>query len=141
MCNPVFKTFNPQKKASNFEFYILCKGLNSGKPLTTPCPNSFVCVCENQSQKDFYFWLFFGLWKAKYFHQFLVGSCIPFLRLDDAKNEASKNALIVGKNLSAYQSTVSKVKLIEEKEQQIRQNLKTLSELKRALIHTHLRAS
>jgi hypothetical protein len=58
-----------------------------------------------------------------------------------AKNEASKNALIVGKNLAAYQSTVSKVKLIEEKEQQIRNSLKTLNELKRALIHTHLRAS
>ena len=42
------KTYNEKKEETKPHFYILCKGLNSGKPLEKPCPNCFCCVCENE---------------------------------------------------------------------------------------------
>jgi len=105
---PKFQTYSVKHQSTGFEFYILSKGLNSGKPLLTPCPNSFVCICKSQEQKDFYFWLLFGLWKAKYFHQFLTGSVIPFIRLSDLKNEILTQAEKVSKQEKEYKSTVDK---------------------------------
>ena len=74
MHSPKIHTFNPKNQTSDFDVYILCKGLNSGKPLEKPCPNCFVIACKNSDDMDFYKTLSFGLWKAKHFHQFLTGS-------------------------------------------------------------------
>lgn len=136
---PKFQTYSVKHQSTGFEFYILSKGLNSGKPLLTPCPNSFVCICKSQGQKDFYFWLHFGLWKAKYFHQLLTGSVIPFIRLSDLKNEILTQAEKVGKQEKEYKSTVDKIKQLEEKERAIRQNLALINDLKRAMIYRHLK--
>ena len=135
-----FQTYSPKNQATEFEFYILCKGLNSSKPLTAPCPNSFVCICNSQEQKDFYYWLLFGLWKAKYFHQFLTGSVIPFLRISDLKNEIGIQAEKVGRQKEEYKSTGDKIKLLDEREKSIRQNLALINDLKRAMIYRHLKS-
>jgi len=140
MHSPKFQTYSVKNQSTGFEFYILSKGLNSGKPLTAPCPNSFVCICENEEQKDFYFWLLFGLWKAKHFHQFLTGSVIPFIRISDLKSEVVIQAEIVSKQTSEYKSTIHKVKLLEAKEKTIRENLALINDLKRAMIYRHLKS-
>ena len=140
MHSPKFQTYSVKHQSTGFEFYILSKGLNSGKPLVTPCPNSFVCICKSQEQKDFYFWLLFGLWKAKHFHQFLTGSVIPFIRLSDLKDEVINQAEKVSKQEKEYKSTVDKIKQLEEKEKAIRQNLALINDLKRAMIYRHLKS-
>lgn len=140
MHSPKFQTYSVKHQSTGFEFYILSKGLNSGKPLVTPCPNSFVCICKSQEQKDFYFWLLFGLWKAKHFHQFLTGSVIPFIRLSDLKDEVFNHAEKVSKQEKEYKSTVDKIKQLEEKEKAIRQNLALINDLKRAMIYRHLKS-
>ena len=140
MHSPKFQTFSVKHQSTGFEFYILSKGLNSGKPLVTPCPNSFVCICKSQEQKDFYFWLLFGLWKAKHFYQFLTGSVIPFIRLSDLKDEVFNQAEKVSKQEKEYKSTVDKIKQLEEKEKAIRQNLALINDLKRAMIYRHLKS-
>jgi len=84
--------------------------------------------------------LLFGLWKAKYFHQFLTGSVIPFLRISDLKNEVCIQAEKVSRQKEEYKSTVDKIKLLEEKEKAIRQNLALINDLKRAMIYRHLKS-
>ena len=139
MHSPKFQTYSVKNQSTSFEFYILCKGLNSGKPLTAPCPNSFVCICKSEEEKDFYFWLLFGLWKAKYFHQFLTGSVIPFIRIDNLKNEVSTQAEQVRSQSKEYTATVDKIKMLEAREQNIRQQLALINDLKRAMIYRHLK--
>ena len=139
MHSPKFQTYSVKNQSTSFEFYILCKGLNSGKPLIAPCPNSFVCICKNEEEKDFYYWLLFGLWKAKYFHQFLIGSVIPFIRIDDLKKEVSTQAEQVRSQSKEYTATVDKIKMLEAREQNIRQQLALINDLKRAMIYRHLK--
>ena len=70
---------------SNSHFFILNKGLNSGKPLKTPCPNCFVCIVHNQHHLEQLFWLAFALWKSTLLKKELKGSVIPFIRINDYK--------------------------------------------------------
>ena len=88
---------------------------------------------------DFYKTLLFGLWKAKYFHQFLVGSVIPFLRIDEFKTALKEQAEAVSKNQYAFTKDVHKVKLIERKEKQMKEYLLLLADVKRAMIYRHFK--
>ncbi len=133
------QTHNPKNSKSEFEFYALSKGLNSGKPLDIPCPNCFVISCHNEKEKDLYRNLLFGLWKAKFFHQYLVGSVIPFIRISDFKKlvfEQSKH--LQGKE-KAFAKDVENVKTLEQKERAMYEQLLLISELKRMYISRHLR--
>jgi len=139
MHSPKIHTFNPKNQTSDFDVYILCKGLNSGKPLEKSCPNCFVISCKNSDELDFYKTLCFGLWKARHFQQFLVGSVIPFLRIDDFRATIKAQAEEVSKDKYAFVKDVHKLKLIERKEKQMKEYLLLLADVKRAMIYRHLK--
>lgn len=132
-------TYNPKNQKSNFELYVLCKGLNSGKPLVQPCPNCFVIQCKNQQELDIYRNLLFGLWKAKAFHQYLIGSVIPFIRINDFKTFLAEQIQHLKGKEKAFKADVQKVKALEAKERQMYEQLLLISELKRIYISRHLR--
>ncbi len=136
---PKVHSFNPKNQTKDFDLFILCKGLNSGKPLEKSCPNCFVISCKNSDELDFYKTLCFGLWKARHFQQFLVGSVIPFLRIDDFRATIKAQAEEVSKDKYAFVKDVHKVKLIERKEKQMKEYLLLLADVKRAMIYRHLK--
>jgi len=84
MQTPHIQTFNGQPVGPN-TFYALCKGENAGKPLLQPCPNCFTVTCSSELERDYYYWLTWGLWKGKTFRYYLTGSVIPFIRISDYK--------------------------------------------------------
>jgi hypothetical protein len=138
MQNPIFSYYNPNYKPFEHEFYILCKGLNSGKPLDLPCPNSFVCKCNSQQQKDFYYWLIFGLWEVKHFYPFHKGTAIPFITIYDFKKEISRQSRTIEPIKDQFKNTIDKIKFLEEKEKSIRMYLTEIQSLKHAMVRRHL---
>ncbi len=64
-------------------FFIQSKGFHSGKPLKEPYPNCFVCLCDNETSLDEMYWMLYILWQGRKFHEVLVGSVIPFIRIKD----------------------------------------------------------
>jgi len=126
-------TYNPDQSRSPFAFYILNKGLNSGKPLEQPCPNCFTFHASTQQEKDLYYWLCFGMWKANTFHPYLRGSVIPFIIKSDLVQlirEASAKALEApGK----FNQAVEALKILEHQEQQFHRNLQLIAEAKQII--------
>ena len=53
-------TYSPDQKRSLFAFFILNKGMNSGKPMEHPCPNCFTIIAADQAEKDHFYWIFFA---------------------------------------------------------------------------------
>lgn len=126
-------TYNPDQARSPFAFFILNKGMNSGKPLEKPCPNCFTFNAKSQEEKDHYYWLCFGLWQSKSLHPYLTGSVIPFIRLHDLSqviNQASDKAQV---NPSAFQKTVEVLKILDQQEKNYNRNLLLISEAKKAI--------
>jgi len=126
-------TYSPDQKRSPFAFFILNKGMNSGKPLEHPCPNCFTFNAKSQEEKDHYFWLCFGLWQSSSFHQHLIGSVIPFIRLHELSqviNQASEKAQASPAN---FLKTVQALKILDQHEKQYQRNLLLISEAKKAI--------
>lgn len=132
-------TYNPKNQKSEFEFYALCKGLNSGKPLDMPCPNCFVISCRNAEELEVYRSLLFGLWQTKSFHQFLIGSVIPYIRIGDFKNFVFEQATHLKGKEKVFKNDIRRVKTLEQREKHIYEQLLLISELKRIYIARHLK--
>ena len=126
-------TYSPDQKRSTFAFFILNKGMNSGKPMEHPCPNCFTFNATDQTEKDHYYWLCFGLWQSKSLHPYLNGSVIPFIHLRDLNQvikQASEKAMATPAN---FQKTVEALKILDQHEKQYHRNLLLISEAKKAI--------
>ena len=133
------KTYSRQSDFTGHYFFILNKGMNSGKPLTLPCPNCFVFTASCAAEKDFFYWLCFGLWQSKSFHPFLRGSVIPFIILDELKECISEAAAKANESPAEFRKSVELLKMIEQKEKQFHENLRLLNDAKRAVFYRYMR--
>ena len=82
-------------------FFILNKGNHSGKPMNDPCPNCFVCICSSEEEKEMLYWLVMGLCQGRVFEQYMCGSVIPFVRINDVKK--ALNWLLLNKTAKIVQ--------------------------------------
>ena len=82
------KTHQPGAHYAKPHFFVLSKGLNSGKPSNEAFTNSFVLIFQTEAQKEDIFWIAMSLWKSKFWMPFLRGSVIPFLSLYEFKSNA-----------------------------------------------------
>ena len=113
--------------------------MNSGKPLVLPCPNCFVFIASCAAEKDFFYWLCFGLWQSKSFHPFLRGSVIPFITLVELKQCIKEGAAKANENLPEFRKSVELLKVIEHKEKQFHENLRLLNDAKREIFYRYMR--
>ena len=123
----LIKTHRVGKVYSRPHFFILNKGLNSGKPLRSSCPNCFVLVATDQDEKDFYFWLSFGLWKSKAYHPFLMGSVIEFLRIKDLKQILGREYKKAIQKREAFERAILFLINIDKYEMQLKNTLALLA--------------
>tara|TARA_R110002051_G_scaffold157220_1_gene228824 strand:+ start:96 stop:500 length:405 start_codon:yes stop_codon:yes gene_type:complete len=126
------KTHQVGRTYSVPHFFILNKGLNSGKPLDEPCPNCFVITAKTNAKRESLYYLCLSLKIGQFFAYYLKGSVIPFIGISDAK-KVINNAL---QNYEAqqWQIKVDKLKKITAFEENLKQQLSTISKLKIALL-------
>ncbi len=123
-------TYNPAKKYAGFHFFVLNKGLNSGKPLLEPCPNCFVLSCASEEQKENLYWICFALWQGKRFHQLFVGSCIEFIRYKETFNLVQESFLKTKNNPAVFQKALDLLKFANEKDLHFHDLALTLKKIK-----------
>ena len=126
-------TYSADQKRSPFAFFILNKGMNSGKPMEHPCPNCFTFNAADQTEKDHYYWLCFGLWQSKSLHPYLTGSVIPFIRLHDLNQAISQASEKAQASPANFLKTVEALKILDQHEKQYHRNLLLISEAKKAI--------
>ena len=132
MQNFIVKTGKLNDDPWNFHFFVLNKGLNSGKPLSHACLNCFKVKAVNLEIKKTLYWITFFLWKVKAFHPYLIGSVIPFIRIGIYRQIICKKLEIVMEGPEKFKDALKCLQFIEAKEKQFIQNLKLIRELKRA---------
>jgi hypothetical protein len=133
----IVKSGKGNEIAKKPHFFVLNKGLNSGKPLLLPCPNCFKIEAENEDFKQILYWVTFALWKSKAFHPYLIGSVIPFIRIGDYKQVVCEKLEVVKTHPGEFTSTIEKLRFIEMKETQLKENLRLVQDLKRAYVQSY----
>lgn len=134
MINFIIKTHRTNVKYSQPNFFILNKGNNSGKPLKTPCPNCFVVIFKESPDAENYFFIAESLWQVRFWHYFLTGSVIPFIRLSDFSNNFSSKAAQMMADYNNHQKSITALKMLQQNENKLMQNLKLIKELRTVII-------
>tara|TARA_R110002051_G_scaffold254152_1_gene313094 strand:+ start:2716 stop:3057 length:342 start_codon:yes stop_codon:yes gene_type:complete len=113
---------------------MLNKGLNSGKPLEKPCPNCFIIIATTKVKRESLYYLCLSLKIGQFFAYYLKGSVIPFLGISDAKKVI--NTTLQNYEAQQWEMKVEKLKKITVFEENLRQQLSTISKLKIALLRS-----
>jgi hypothetical protein len=137
MLNFIIKTHQKDTLYSKPHLFILNKGMNSGKPQKEPFTNSFVVIFQNEKDCENIYFVAYSLWKTKFWHQHLVGSVIPFLRLSDFSKQFNPKANLMMQEHEAHIKHVSALKLLEFKEKQFHENINLINDMRRVIVHRY----
>jgi len=139
MQNFIIKTHRVGTIYTKPHLFILNKGMNSGKPQKEPFTNSFVVLFQNEEDCESVFFIAYSLWQTKFWHPFLVGSVIPFLRLPDFKNEFIPKASLMMAEHEEHKKNVAALKLLEQKEKQFHENINLINDMRRVILYRYCR--
>ena len=138
MLNFIIKTHQKDTVYKGNQIFILNKGMNSGKPQKEPFTNSFVIQFPNEDDAETVYWLAYSLWKAKFWHQSLCGSVIPFLRIHDFKKDFSAKVDEMMQEHELHKKQVQALRLLEQKEDQFQKNIVLITEMRRVILLRYL---
>lgn len=116
-------------------FFVLNKGLNSGKPLVEPCPNCFVIVCSNALERERLYWLSFALWQSRAVYPFLRGSVIEFV----SKSDFSGLLIEADRRLAsdAVEQVVKSLLTLSQLEENLKKQIEFTKQAKQVLCRRH----
>ena len=133
----IIKTHRKDTIYTKPHLFLLNKGMNSGKPQKEPFTNSFVIIFENESDFDSINLTAYALWKTKFWHQFLKGSVIPFLSLQDIRKEFSMKVNQEIKDHEQHLKSVQALKLLEQSEKRFHENLNLINDMRRVILYRY----
>ncbi|WP_243699529.1 DUF6943 family protein [Flavobacterium caseinilyticum] len=107
------------------------------KPQKEPFTNSFVILFQDEQDAETVYWLAYSLWKARFWHQSLVGSVIPFLRIDDFKKDFNSKVNEMLQEHELHTKQVQALRLLEQKEDQFQKNIILINEMRRAILYKY----
>lgn len=137
MQNFIIKTHKANKMYLGEHFFILCKGKNSGKPLFEPCANCWVILFPNKQERENHYWMAYTLWQSKFWHYFLVGSIIPFLRLFEFKKEFLPKTKMLQSDYEKHLNNVLALQLLQDKEQAYQKKLFLIRDMKKIILQRY----
>jgi hypothetical protein len=130
------KTHQVGRTYSNPHFFILNKGLNSGKPLTNPCPNCFVVTTLTEEEKNTLFHISMMLQIGGFYAYYLKGSVIPFISIDDCRNMLKKTYSSMLNENPQLQKHIRIVSVINKKEAELNSIISKMADLKASYIQS-----
>jgi hypothetical protein len=139
MPNFIIKTHQKDTTYKGNQIFILNKGMNSGKPQKEPFTNSFVIMFPDEKDAETVYWLAYSLWKSNFWHQFLIGSVIPFLRIKDFKKDFDSKVNEMMQEHELHQNQIQALRLLEQKENQLHKNINLINEMRKEILSQYYR--
>lgn len=137
MRNFIIKTHRVGTIYSKPHLFLLNKGINSGKPQKEPFTNSFVVIFDLEQDCENLFFIAYSLWQTKFWHQHLVGSVIPFLRLNDCKKEFFVKSKVMMQEHEEHVKHIAALKILEQKEKQFHENINLINDMRRVILYRY----
>lgn len=105
--------------------------------MQNPCPNCFVLIAETNEEKEFYYWLTFGLWKTKAFHPYLGGSVIQFIVIGELKKLIIQATEKAHTNLDKFNKAITTLKQLDLLEKSYKKNLQLITQARHLIFYKY----
>jgi hypothetical protein len=134
MPNFIIKTHQKDTIFKGNQIFILNKGMNSGKPQKEPFTTSYVIIFSSDKDAEMIYWLAYSLWQMKFWHQHLIVSVIPFIRIQNFKSEFDQKVNQLLYDFEQHQKDIDAIKALELQKEYLEKNLKLINELKKCIL-------
>jgi len=121
----------------NPHFFILSKGLDTGKPLKEPTHNCFVIELQCTSDCEDMEAICNCLWKDKYWHRFFIGSIVPYIGISEFCKYLALKSCELMDDFEEHKKDVKTLKMLLEKEDKLQENMNLINDLRRAILHRY----
>mgnify|MGYP000996478895 FL=1 len=135
------KTHKSGKTYNQPHFFILNKGLNSGKPFNHYVCNSFVFLADSQEEKEFYYFLLLGIWELRLFRPYLKGTTVEFVRLGDVIDVIDETVNSINTGNRSFADVQKSLVQIDALQSNLQLQLSYLMQLRKSLFHKYLKCS
>jgi hypothetical protein len=78
-----------------------------------------------------------SLWRIKFWHQFLIGSVIPYIRIHDFSKNLMLKSNEMMQDFEQHKKDVATLKLLEQKEDQFHKNINLINDLRRVILYRY----
>jgi hypothetical protein len=133
------KTHKSGKMYQQPHFFILNKGLNSGKPFRHYVCNSFVFLADNNDERDFYYFMLLGIWELRLLRPYLKGSVIEFVRLGDVIDVLDETLNAVNTGSRSFSDVQKSLVQIDALQSNLQSQLTYLMQLRKSLFYKYLK--
>ena len=133
----IIKTHKKDTIYTKPHLFLLNKGMNSGKPQKEPFTNSFVVIFDLEQDCENLYFVAYSLWQTKFWHQHLVGSVIPFLRLNDCKKEFFVKSKVMMQEHEEHVKHIATLRILEQKEKQFHENINLINDMRRVILYRY----
>ena len=120
-------------------FFILNKGLNSGKPFRHYVVNSFVFLADNNDERDFYYFMLLGIWELRLLRPYLKGSVIEYVRLGDVIDVIDETLNSVNSGNRSFSDVQNTLAQIEALQANLQTQFDYLMQLRKSLFYKYLK--
>jgi len=120
-------------------FFILNKGENSGKPATQYWSNCYVFLADDSEEKEFYYFVFLGLWELGYFKKGLIGSVVPFIRIDDVTNIAEEAINNINTGERQWEDIKDAIIQLEQKKTVLLQQIDYIIKIRKVMLYNFVK--
>lgn len=120
-------------------FFILNKGEHSGKPAPMYWSNSFVFLAETEEEKDFYYFVFLGLWELGYFKKALIGSVVPYIRIGDLIDITEEVVNNINAGERKWEDVQGVISQLEQQKTALLQQVSYILEIRRVLLYRFIK--
>lgn len=139
MLKSKIKTHKSGKTYNQPHFFILNKGLNSGKPFKHYVCNSFVFLADDKNERDFYYFMLQGIWELRLLRPYLKGTAIEFVRLGDVIDVLEQVLNSVNSGSRSFYDVQNSLAQIEALQTNLQTQLTCLMQLRKSLFHKYLK--
>lgn len=140
MMFPQIRCYQSNALLQPYVFYVLSKGENAGKPSLKPWANSFSLLCSNEKYFQFYFWLFWGIFKAQKFKVRLRGTAIPFINKNDVSDILREVAPTIFPDWVKFHELIQTLDKIEKVKTSLGQQLLASEQLQTVLLQNYFKS-
>lgn len=139
MLKSKIKTHRSGKIYNQPHFFILNKGLNSGKPFKHYVCNSFVFLADNNDERDFYYFMLLGIWELRLMRPHFKGSVIEYVRLGDVIDVLDETLNSVNTGNRSFADVQNSLLQIDALQSNLQLQLTYLMQLRKSLFYKYLR--
>ncbi len=138
MLKSKIKTHAQGKVYNQPHFFILNKGLNSGKPFNHYVCNSFVFLADDENEKEYFYFLLLGIWELRLLRPYLKGTAIEFVRLGDVIDVLDETLNSINTGNRSFSDVQKSLVQIDKLQSNLQTQLTYLLQLRKSLFYKFL---